>query len=38
MKRTFKIDFVEGYLLIRDNENIIPVDTGSPAGSKVVIS
>lgn len=30
MKRTFKIDFVEGHLLIRDNENIILVDTGSP--------
>jgi hypothetical protein len=28
MKRTFKIDFVEGHLLIRDNENIILVDTG----------
>lgn len=30
MKRTFKIDFVEGHLLIRDNESIILVDTGSP--------
>lgn len=30
MKETFKINLVDGHLLISDNGNTILVDTGSP--------